>query len=95
MRFPFSRTTTAEVGDEPPHAEPEKGIVQDDRPGGDGGDDGVVDSDAVSLDAQAGVQDIEATTKVWTWSNVVAAYLLYVLGFPDWPAMAGEGQNAG
>lgn len=34
------------------------------------------DSDAVSLDAQPGVQDIEATTSVWPWSHVVIAYIL-------------------
>ena len=34
------------------------------------------DSDGVSVDAQAGVQKIEATTKVWSTKQVYFAYAL-------------------
>lgn len=33
------------------------------------------DSDQISADAQAGVQGVEAMTKVWTKSNLVLAYV--------------------
>jgi len=33
------------------------------------------DSDQISQDAQAGVQGVEAMTKVWTKSNLVLAYI--------------------
>lgn len=33
------------------------------------------DSDAISVDAQAGVQDIEALTKVWTRKDIILAYI--------------------
>lgn len=33
------------------------------------------DSDAISLDAQRGVQDIEALTKVWTKQDIILAYV--------------------
>ncbi|KAK3997897.1 putative siderophore iron transporter [Cladorrhinum sp. PSN332] len=38
-------------------------------------DDVNFDSDAISLDAQAGVQDIEALTKVWTKKDIILAYI--------------------
>lgn len=34
------------------------------------------DVDAIDADAQAGVKKIEATTKVWSRSNLILAYLL-------------------
>lgn len=34
------------------------------------------DIDAIDSHAQAGVQKIEATTKVWTMSNLILAYVL-------------------
>ncbi|RDA85686.1 hypothetical protein CP532_4642 [Ophiocordyceps camponoti-leonardi (nom. inval.)] len=34
------------------------------------------DGDAVSVDAQAGVQEVEATTKVWSKSHLITAYIL-------------------
>lgn len=34
------------------------------------------ESDAVSVDAQRGVQKIEATTRVWSGAHLVAAYIL-------------------
>ena len=36
------------------------------------------DQDAISLDAQAGVQKIEATTKVWSTAHLIAAYIMSV-----------------
>lgn len=43
-----------------------------------------VDSDAISLDAQPGVQDIEAFTKVWTKSDIIVAYIaIWVIYFFD------------
>lgn len=42
------------------------------------------DSDAISLDAQPGVQDIEAFTKVWTKSDIIVAYIaIWVIYFFD------------
>ncbi len=89
MRFPFTKKTIAEATDVPvvrpeqQSAEPEKALdltqeKDEERSGGGGGNGGVVerDSDAVSIDAQAGVQKIEATTKAWSWSHVVAAYVM-------------------
>lgn len=35
------------------------------------------DDDSISSDAQTGVKAIEATTKVWGTSSLIAAYLLY------------------
>jgi hypothetical protein len=35
-----------------------------------------VDADNVSLDAQPGIQKIEATTQVWPFSHLVLAYVL-------------------
>jgi len=37
------------------------------------------DVDSIDKDAQAGVQNIEAITKVWTTRDLYAAYALYVL----------------
>lgn len=34
----------------------------------------VVDSDQISQDAQAGVQAVQAATKVWTKAHLIAAY---------------------
>jgi hypothetical protein len=34
------------------------------------------DSDAISADAQPGVQDIEAITKVWSKTHLVMAYMM-------------------
>lgn len=34
------------------------------------------ESEGVSLDVQAGIKKIEATTTVWTTSNLVLAYVL-------------------
>ena len=39
------------------------------------GEDGT-ETDEVSLDAQKGVQKIEATTKVWTRRDLIIAYIL-------------------
>jgi hypothetical protein len=33
------------------------------------------DSDAISVDAQAGIQDVEALAKVWTKTNLIVAYV--------------------
>lgn len=38
--------------------------------------DGDPDSDDISVNAQAGVQDIEALTKVWTRSHLLLAYVM-------------------
>jgi len=35
------------------------------------------DSDAISMDAQVGVQKMEATTKAWTRSSLITAYAMY------------------
>jgi len=40
------------------------------------------DDDEISKDAQAGVQAIEAFTKVWTTPHIVIAYCTYVT-FPE------------
>ena len=32
------------------------------------------ETDDVSITAQAGIQKIEATTKVWSWAHLVTAY---------------------
>ncbi|KAK4166929.1 putative siderophore iron transporter [Cladorrhinum sp. PSN259] len=46
--------------------------------------DAISDSDAISLDAQAGVQDIEALTKVWTKQDIILAYLtIWLIYFVD------------
>lgn len=37
------------------------------------------DSDRISQDAQAGVQKIEATTKVWTKTSLIVAYAMCVI----------------
>lgn len=37
------------------------------------------DTDKISETAQAGVQKIEATTKVWTKTALIVAYIMYVL----------------
>jgi hypothetical protein len=37
--------------------------------------DGERDSDEVSLDAQAGVQNVEAMTKTWSRSHLILAYV--------------------
>ena len=36
------------------------------------------ETDDVSITAQAGVQKIEATTKVWSWGHLITAYILWV-----------------
>ena len=36
------------------------------------------ETDEVSTTAQAGVQKIEATTKIWSWGHLIAAYALWV-----------------
>lgn len=33
------------------------------------------DSDAISVDAQAGIQDVEALAKVWTKTSLIVAYV--------------------
>jgi hypothetical protein len=33
------------------------------------------DSDEISLDAQAGIQDVQALAKVWTKSHLILAYV--------------------
>jgi hypothetical protein len=47
----------------------EVGVATDDAGSGS-------DSDAVSTDAQAGVQAIEATTSVWSKRDLILAYIL-------------------
>ncbi|KAK4223695.1 putative siderophore iron transporter [Podospora fimiseda] len=43
-----------------------------------------IDSDAISLNAQAGVQDIEALTKVWTKQDIILAYItIWIIYFVD------------
>ncbi|KAK6076888.1 siderophore iron transporter mirb [Seiridium cupressi] len=72
MRF-FNRTAPPEVPEveEPARpVEPEKAVNKTQHP-----DDGF-DSDAISGDAQEGVKDIEAMTKVWSKSHLIAAYVL-------------------
>jgi len=38
--------------------------------------DSETDSDEISLDAQQGVQNIEAITKVWSKTHLVIAYIM-------------------
>jgi hypothetical protein len=76
MRF-FSRTAAPgvpEVEPVPGPAEPEKALdAGEKRPEAEGD---ASDSDAISADAQEGVQAIEAMTKVWSRSHLILAYVL-------------------
>lgn len=38
--------------------------------------DGDSDTDQISADAQSGVQDIEAITKVWSKAHLIIAYIM-------------------
>lgn len=61
-----------------PTAEEPRAREQDEEKGGSviTRTDTDTDADTVSLDAQAGVQKIEATTKVWTKKQIIIAYIL-------------------
>lgn len=59
---------TSEKGFETRNFDPEKGIGSQD------GDEKKDSSDGVSLDAQAGVRAIQATTSVWSKWHLIAAY---------------------
>ncbi|KAH8197861.1 hypothetical protein TruAng_007960 [Truncatella angustata] len=72
MRF-LNRTSPPVVPEveEPTHpVEPEKAVNKTENP-----DDGS-ERDDISSDAQEGVKDIEAMAKVWSKSNLIAAYVL-------------------
>ncbi|KAH9907832.1 major facilitator superfamily domain-containing protein [Xylariomycetidae sp. FL2044] len=89
MRFPTSidrlpGTAEAPVAEKPapPEDDKEIGIVSQQAPPSDTGTES--DVDAVSKDAQAGVRKIEATTKVWSTSHMITAYvLIWVIYFID------------
>ncbi|KAI0181568.1 MFS general substrate transporter [Hypoxylon sp. FL1284] len=85
MRGPlarFTRPTEVPVVEEKPRPENDKEVgVVDNQPRG---SDGEGDSDAIDANAQAGVRKIEATTKVWTRSNLILAYVfIWIIYFVD------------
>lgn len=58
-------------------AEKEAGIVVKDNPSSDG-------DDTIDRDAQAGVQNIEAVTSVWTTRSLIAAYaMIFIIYFVE------------
>lgn len=77
MRGPlarFTRPTEVPVVEEKPRLDNDKEIgVVDNQPRSSDGDS---DADAIDSNAQAGVKKIEATTKVWTRSSLIMAYVL-------------------
>ncbi|KAK3690258.1 major facilitator superfamily domain-containing protein [Podospora appendiculata] len=84
MRNPLAgRFTPAPVVEDvqekaPGGKEAEAGVIRDKETNANYNDDStdrVDDSDAISLDAQKGVQDIEAMTKVWTRNHLILAYV--------------------
>ncbi|KAI1506387.1 major facilitator superfamily domain-containing protein [Biscogniauxia marginata] len=84
MRLPLDRFTVPPeepVVDEKtsPEKDKETGVLSQQHP-----HDSDNDSDAVDKDAQAGVQKIEATTKVWSRSHLIAAYVgIWIIYFVD------------
>lgn len=75
--FGVIKPTEAPVADIPQKsfADKEAAVVQ----GTHGSGNDTQSDDEISKDAQAGVQAIEAFTKVWTTSHIVIAYITYVL----------------
>ena len=74
---PHTEVNDERVADEEKHAQRSDTDTKDAAPA-QRTDGHEVDTDAESIDkdAQAGVQKMEATTKVWKWSHVVAAYIM-------------------
>jgi hypothetical protein len=57
--------------------EPENGVGATEKKDAFAGANGdFSDSDAISVDAQEGVRDIEAMTKAWPRSHLILAYVL-------------------
>ncbi|OTB03472.1 hypothetical protein M426DRAFT_321832 [Hypoxylon sp. CI-4A] len=84
MRGPLGRfTRPAEVPVEektPPEHDKEVGVV-DSQPHN---SDGETNQDAIDSNAQAGVRKIEATTKIWSTSNLILAYVfIWIIYFVD------------
>ncbi|XXG97266.1 hypothetical protein Hte_003562 [Hypoxylon texense] len=85
MRGPlarFTRPAEVPVPEEKPRPENDKEIgVVDNQPRS---SDGESDADAIDSNAQAGVKKIEATTKVWSRSNLILAYIfIWIIYFVD------------
>ncbi|KAI5925970.1 major facilitator superfamily domain-containing protein [Camillea tinctor] len=84
MRIPIGRFTVPPeqpVVEEktPSPSDKEAGVVSEQHPS-----DHESDNDAISSDAQAGVKKIEATTKVWSKSHLIAAYIgIWIIYFVD------------
>ncbi|KAI1487056.1 major facilitator superfamily domain-containing protein [Biscogniauxia mediterranea] len=83
MRTPmdqFTVPTEAPVTEKTPNEnDKEAGVVSQQHP-----NDNDSDGDAISAEAQAGVKKIEATTKVWSKSHLIAAYIgIWIIYFVD------------
>lgn len=76
----FTRTAPPEVPEEVPEEVPapgtEKALETNEKQPGAAAEGDVSDSDAISMNAQDGVRDIEAMTKVWSRSHLILAYIL-------------------
>ncbi|KAI0010536.1 MFS general substrate transporter [Xylariaceae sp. FL0662B] len=77
---PFAVSGKVEVSEKTAQgADKESGVVSHQAPNSD-----VDTDDAIDPNAQAGVQKIEATTKVWTRSHLIAAYIIiWIIYFID------------
>ncbi|CAJ2511705.1 Uu.00g073300.m01.CDS01 [Anthostomella pinea] len=85
MRLPPNRFTAQPeqpvVEKTVPETDKEAGLVTEQNPISDSES---ADVDAISADAQAGVQKIEAVTKVWSKNHLIAAYVfIWVIYFVD------------
>lgn len=85
MRNPFKTLITQEqpvVEDEAPRPDDKEAGVLDSKEAGLTTErrlssEPETDADSIDKDAQAGVQKIEAITKVWTTRDLYLAYILY------------------
>ncbi|KAK4183552.1 putative siderophore iron transporter [Podospora australis] len=80
---PLDNVPVVEPSEKTSH-DKEANVVNSHETGVKTGADVDCDSDAISLDAQPGVQDIEALTKVWTKADIIIAYVaIWVIYFFD------------
>ncbi|KAI2642339.1 siderophore iron transporter mirB [Xylaria nigripes] len=82
MRFPFNKITQERpVAEEPPRPDDRETVAGTEKTVPDAPE---TDADSIDKDAQTGVQNIEAITKVWTVKHLYAAYvLIWLVYFVD------------